>query len=88
MGRFTGSAAAAAMMMRLARECALHPRAGLNTIRALSAYRRAQETLRERAEYYTDLASAQAQLACEATRHDAAFMRACVDRWMERSRWA
>ena len=71
-----------AMMLRLLRSCATRPLLGARTLRVLSAYRKAQEDLRERG-VPGDLAEAQLRLACERTGSGRAFAAACVTRWME-----
>ena len=71
-----------AMLLQLVRAHLLQPWTGLTTLRILSAYRRAQEQLRERP-IEGDLATAQLQLACTRAGADAQRVRALVARWME-----
>jgi HAD superfamily hydrolase (TIGR01549 family) len=72
------------MLLRLLRAHAARPAEGLRTVRALRAYRRAQEHIRRAPEAYADAAAGQVRLACEWTGLDAAAVGACVERWMER----
>jgi len=60
-----------------------HPTRGLLTLRALQAYRKAQEALRASPFAHRDLAEAQLQLACQWTGVGPAIMHSCVARWME-----
>jgi HAD superfamily hydrolase (TIGR01509 family) len=71
-----------AMAMRLLWSHAMRPAHGWRTMRALSAYRKAQERLRD-GSVSADLAEAQLRLACEATSIDRRFVSECVARWME-----
>jgi phosphoglycolate phosphatase/putative hydrolase of the HAD superfamily len=75
-----------AMLARLLRAHALRPRLGLRTLRALGAYRSAQEDLRL-APYADDspgnVAEEQLRLASERTGYPPVFVHACVTRWME-----
>jgi HAD superfamily hydrolase (TIGR01509 family) len=71
-----------AMALRLLRAHAVRPLHGLRTFRVLSAYRKAQEHLRD-ADGPRDLAEAQLRFACERTKVEPAFVSACVTRWME-----
>jgi HAD superfamily hydrolase (TIGR01549 family) len=73
-----------AMALRLLGAHALRPLAGLSTLRILSAYRRAQEILRD-GPADGDLAGAQLRFAVEQTGAGAEQVQACVARWMERS---
>jgi putative hydrolase of the HAD superfamily len=70
-----------AMLLRLLRTTVARPVEGLRTLRALEAYRRAQEELRGRTS--GAVAREQIRLACERAKCDPAFVTACVDRWME-----
>jgi len=70
------------MLVRLVRRHLLRPREGWRTVRALSAYRHAQETLRDEAA--ADVGAAQIARACERTNIDRAALVECVERWMER----
>ena len=75
-----------AMLLRLVRAHVRRPLRGLRTMRALSAYRAAQEHLRAAGAACTphaDLAHAQLRLACERSRATPEFVAACVRRWME-----
>jgi len=72
-----------AMARRLLLAHAARPLHGLRTFRVLSAYRKAQEHLRERPAT-TDLAEEQLRMACERSQADRAFVAACMARWMER----
>jgi len=71
-----------AMLLRLLGSYATRPLEGWRTVRALSAYRHAQEALR--GEACADVAEAQLAHACARTDFDRAVVRECVDRWMER----
>jgi HAD superfamily hydrolase (TIGR01509 family) len=71
-----------AMAMRLLFAHAFRPAHGWRTLRALSAYREAQEHLRD-GSVSADLAEAQIRRACEQTRIDRDFISQCVARWME-----
>jgi HAD superfamily hydrolase (TIGR01509 family) len=71
-----------AMAGRLLRAHLLHPRRGRQTLRALSAYRRAQEELRTEPAG-SDLAGAQLHLAAARCGLDDASVRAHVAEWME-----
>src|SRR5262245_12174626 len=70
------------MAMRLLFAHAVRPIHSYRTFRVLSAYRRAQEHLRD-GSVSTDLAEAQIRFACERTKADRAFVAECVSRWME-----
>lgn len=72
-----------AMLWRLLRAHLTAPGAGVRTLRALRAYRRAQEALRERRGDVSDLAFAQIEHACRASGVPARELGACVARWME-----
>jgi HAD superfamily hydrolase (TIGR01549 family) len=72
------------MLLRLLRGHVLHPLRGARTFRALEAYRRAQEHLRERLEP-CDLAQEQIRVACETSGATTEFLTDCVERWMDRS---
>ncbi len=75
-----------AMLARLVRAHALRPMRGLRTVRALSAYRSAQERLRERppeSAGSTNVAYEQVRLASERTGYSETFVAGCVTRWME-----
>jgi putative hydrolase of the HAD superfamily len=75
-----------AMAWRLVRGHVRQPWNGLRTMRILSAYRTAQEQLRESNgcdQPVAGLAAAQLALACERTRADESLVRDCVTRWME-----
>lgn len=71
-----------AMLFRLFGTYAMRPFEGWRTVRALSAYRHAQEALRDAAT--TDAAEAQLARACARTDLDRAVVQQCVERWMER----
>lgn len=71
-----------AMAARLLQAHALKPVHGWRTMHALRAYRRAQETLRERGTV-GDIASAQVRLACDASALAPEFVVGCVTRWMD-----
>ncbi len=72
-----------AVAWRLLKAYATRPREGTSTLRALRAYRRAQEALREpRSPISGDLAAAQVRLASQMTGEDGAFVGACLARWM------
>lgn len=70
-----------AMLLRLVRRHLFRPSEGWRTLRALSAYRHAQESLRD--EGACDVAAAQIARACERTNIDRGALVACVERWME-----
>jgi HAD superfamily hydrolase (TIGR01549 family) len=72
------------MLLRLLRAHAGRPAEGVRTMRALRAYRRAQEHMRDAAERHGAAAEGQLRLACEWTGLEAATVGACVERWMER----
>ncbi len=71
-----------AMALKLLRAHAVRPVHGFRTFRVLSAYRQAQEHLRD-GSVSADLADAQIQFACDRTNIDRAFVAECVARWME-----
>src|SRR4051794_27917870 len=70
-----------AMALRLLYAHAVRPLEGLRTFRVLSAYRKAQEHLRDGG-VSADLAEAQLRFACERTKAERSFVAACVERWM------
>jgi FMN phosphatase YigB (HAD superfamily) len=72
-----------AMLLRLLRHAAWKPRAGWTTLRALRAYRHAQE-LRRDVPVDGGLAKAQLRLACERTGLDEEVVTSIVARWMDR----
>lgn len=72
------------MLVRLLRSCLREPTTGLRTLRALSAYRRAQEHLRRRPPDGGKLAQHQLDLASEWTGLPSQVIATCVARWMER----
>ena len=59
------------------------PSLGYSTVRALRAYRKAQEKLRISGEHYADLAEAQLIEAIRTANVSEPFLRAAVARWME-----
>ena len=69
-----------AIAVRMAARYALRPLAGWRTIRAISAYRRAQEELRPSG----GSAAGQIRLAASLARMPEPFVRAAVEQWMER----
>ena len=71
-----------AMALRLLWAHAVRPMRGFRTFRVLSAYRTAQERMRD-GTISTDLADAQIRFACERTNIERTFVAACVARWME-----
>jgi len=71
------------MFWRLVRAHIGAPRVGIHTMRALRAYRHAQETLRTAAADTPDLASAQLRLACRACGVAEERVAACVARWID-----
>lgn len=73
-----------AMFNRLMWLCVRTPAEGVPTVRALRAYRRAQETLRGLPQQFSDIAGAQLQAAAAATRVPADRVRVYVARWMEK----
>ena len=75
-----------AMAVRLVRAHLGRPRLGMRTARVLTAYRQAQERLRDFqsvSSYSGDLVAAQLQLTCEQTQAPPDFVSGCVSRWME-----
>lgn len=74
-----------AMLRRLLGAHTFRPLLGISTLRALRAYRKAQEELRACGEVHTDLAESQLELACRQGRIEPEAMRLCVARWMESS---
>lgn len=73
-----------AMLLKLARAYALRPFHGRRTLRILSAYRRAQESIREIDTPHPDLAEAQIAYAVTKTGMAHETVRECVAHWMER----
>ncbi len=72
------------MLYRLLRAHLTDPRLGYSTLRALRAYRKAQEMLRATSSPDgRDLAEAQLRVACERTGIETEMMAASVARWME-----
>jgi HAD superfamily hydrolase (TIGR01549 family) len=71
-----------AMLARLARAHWRRPLTGREVTRILTAYRRAQESLRASA-FEGDVTAAQVDLAARESGVDAATVAACVDQWME-----
>jgi HAD superfamily hydrolase (TIGR01509 family) len=71
-----------AILLRLIGTYGTRPLEGWRTVRALSAYRHAQEALRDEAS--TDVAEAQLTRACERTAFERILVQRCVERWMER----
>ena len=72
-----------AMFLRLLKMLASRPVSGWQTIRVLSAYRHAQESLRGM-RIEGDVATAQIRHACERTGVAPEAIADCVDHWMER----
>jgi FMN phosphatase YigB (HAD superfamily) len=72
-----------AMLRRLARECVARPREGIATLRALRAYRRAQEMLRG-APVQGSLQTAQVDLASQLSGQEPQAVSGIVERWMHR----
>jgi len=72
-----------AMFLRLLCACIGHPVHGVKTLRALRAYRNAQDVLRVSGWGEGDLAEAHCRLAAEWTGLDRERVRASVTRWME-----
>jgi HAD superfamily hydrolase (TIGR01549 family) len=72
-----------AMFFRLLRAYCTTPRRGLLILRALQAYRRAQEALRANGRKFDDIAKAQVQLAAQQTGMKEEFIAAAVIRWMQ-----
>ena len=68
---------------RLARAVAQSPAEGLQALRAIRAYRRAQETLRSRKDPCIDVAQAQLHLAAQDTGMPLEQVRRWVVQWME-----
>jgi HAD superfamily hydrolase (TIGR01509 family) len=74
-----------AMATRLVRAHLTRPVLGMRTFRALEAYRKAQEHLRDSGGGpYEDLAEVQLRVACERSGSEREFLGTCVERWMER----
>lgn len=74
-----------AMLLRLSRACLLRPITGMQTLKILKAYRSAQEEMRWQDRDYSDLSSAQIELASKSTGRPADEVRKCVMHWMEKS---
>jgi FMN phosphatase YigB (HAD superfamily) len=72
-----------AMLFKLLRELLVRPLAGLATLRALRAYRHAQEALRD-ADSGESIAAAQLRIAVERTGLAEERVAAIVARWMDR----
>jgi len=72
-----------AMFWRLLRACIGHPAQGVKTLRALRAYRKAQDVLRIAGWGEGDLAETHCRLAAEWTGLDRERVRASVTRWMK-----
>ena len=72
------------MLYRLLRAHLRHPAQGVSTLRALRAYRRAQEHLRTAQQDCDDIANAQLRLACEWSGIEPEEMSSYVKCWMER----
>lgn len=72
-----------AMLVRLLGEALLRPHRAVPTFRALSAYRHAQELLRD-APVEGGLAAAQMRLACERSGQTESVLAPIVTRWMDR----
>jgi FMN phosphatase YigB (HAD superfamily) len=70
-----------AMLVKLLRELVSNPRAGVATFRALRAYRRAQELLRD-THVDGSLAAAQLRLACQHSGQTEDVVAQIVARWM------
>lgn len=70
------------MLARLLRAHAARPAEGVRTLRALRAYRRAQEHLRAAAHLSGDAAAGQLRLACLWSGVGPEELGACVERWM------
>lgn len=71
-----------AMALRLARAHALRPLRGWRTMRIISAYRHAQESMRDDA-VVGDLHAEQIQAAADRTGSDPGDVAQCVARWMD-----
>jgi HAD superfamily hydrolase (TIGR01549 family) len=71
------------MLWRIARYYLLHPARGLATLRALKAYREAQEFLRASNRDWNDIGKAQITLASQWTGIREEIVAASVARWME-----
>jgi putative hydrolase of the HAD superfamily len=69
------------MAFRLAAHALRSPGSGWRTLRFVSAYRRAQEVLRQRGRPFAE--DAQLLLACEETAADPEWGRRLVDQWIE-----
>jgi putative hydrolase of the HAD superfamily len=72
-----------AMLLRLLRAALLNPPQGLAALRAIQAYRRAQELLRH-SPVEGSLAAAQIRLACERSGMSEQTLSAIISRWMDR----
>ncbi|MBI1787495.1 MAG: HAD family hydrolase [Acidobacteria bacterium] len=72
------------MLKRLAAACLRHPPSGIRSLRALRAYRQAQEILRQQPVTPGDLGQRQLDLACERAGLPVGEVRDAVARWMER----
>ncbi|MCL4849786.1 MAG: HAD family hydrolase [Bryobacteraceae bacterium] len=73
------------MMLRLLKACAGAPLKARPLVRALAAYRSAQEEMRSAAAPFENLEEAQIELASRRSGVEAARMRALVQQWMEQS---
>jgi beta-phosphoglucomutase-like phosphatase (HAD superfamily) len=71
-----------AMLRKLLKEAVLRPGSGIKTFRALTAYRRAQELLRNKP-VGGPLAAMQLRLACESSGQPEHVLAAIVTRWIE-----
>lgn len=72
-----------AILCRLWRTHLAAPLQGLQTLRTLQSYRKAQEVLRRAVPDYSDIAAAQLELASVELGLSAEKVASCVSRWME-----
>jgi FMN phosphatase YigB (HAD superfamily) len=71
------------MLLRILRAHVTTPIRGIATLKAISAFRKAQESLRGRECTWDDAVQAQLNLACEKSGLPVAMIRQLVARWME-----
>ncbi|HSJ15592.1 MAG TPA: HAD family hydrolase [Longimicrobiales bacterium] len=74
-----------AMALRLAANCLRRPVAGPAVVRALQAYRSAQQSLRSRPGQHPDLAGEQIRLAAESIGVPGEHVTAAVEQWFEQA---
>jgi FMN phosphatase YigB (HAD superfamily) len=72
------------MLPRLLTACATNLPEGVRVLRAIVAYRRAQEAMRRPSDRYSDLRQAQIEMASRSSGIDSDILGAVVSEWMER----